>query len=312
MSENRGLMRKLPSLYGFSSALLIAASVATFGTAILTAARPAQATTAQRSGETNAFFEAVSIKPSDQNGGGPNSEGRGGIGVARGGGGCGGGPVEITPGRVVFSRHTVFRLIAWAYGLDCSLANLQGLIIGAPAWARSDQFVVQATFPPNFSVPEPSVLGFALPRRYPQVQLMLRNMLAERFKLVMHREKKEVSVLELVVAKGGPKLPLASSDDSVKVATPVGANPLRVPRMSMDAFASTLQDFVREPIVDRTGLKDEYRITFYFSGIEDSTPGSAIPPLFTALEEQLGLKLQRAKSTEEGVVIDQLDKPTAN
>ena len=65
-------------------------------------------------------------------------------------------------------------------------------------------------------------------------------------------------------------------------------------------------------IVDRTGLTDEYRISIYFAGIEESPPDSAIAPLFTALQEQLGLKLQKTKTTEDVLVIDQLEKPTAN
>jgi uncharacterized protein (TIGR03435 family) len=286
---------------------LIVVSVAALARVMEPAAPSAQATTSQEVRDRNAFFDAVSIKPLDPN----TSVGRGGL--APGSGGCGGGPPELSPGRIVFNNNKVFTLIAWAYGLDCGVASKLGLITGVPLWARSDQFVIQATFPSNVSVPVPLIPTVVRSSRYPEVEMMLRNMLADRFKLVMHREKKEISALELVVSKGGPKLPLASSDDNhAKGVTPIGAQALRMSRVSMDAFALMLEDFVGSPIVDRTGLTDEFRINIYFAGIEESPPDSAISPLFTALQEQLGLKLQKTKSGEDVIVVDQLEKPTAN
>ena len=286
--------------------LLIVVSVAVLVAAMEPAAPSAQATTSQEVDDRKAVFDAVSIKPLDPN----TPVGR--EGLAPGSGGCGGGPPELTPGRIVFNNNRVFTLIAWAYGLDCSVASKLGLIAGVPLWARSDQFVIQATFPSNSSVRAPLIPTVVRPSRYPQVEVMLRNMLADRFKLVMHREKKEVSVLELVVSKR-PKLPLASSDESlVKAAAPIGAQAMRLSKVSMDAFTLLLEDFVGGPIVDRTGLTDEYRINIYFAGIEESPPDSAVAPLFTAIQEQLGLKLQRTKATEDVIVVDQLEKPTNN
>jgi uncharacterized protein (TIGR03435 family) len=285
---------------------LIVASVATVNTAMVTVARSAQPIASQKMGTTNVFFDAVSIKPLAS-----------GTGVGRGGGapggGCSGASPDITPDRIVFENNSVFRLIAWAYGLNCGVANNQGLITGAPPWARSDQFVIQATFPSSFSVSTP--ISILVPDdRYPEIRLMMRNMLSDRFKLVVHREQKEISGLELVVAKGGPKLTLTGSgNDNSKAATPIGGQSLTFANISMDKFTLILRDFVRgQPIIDRTGLTDEYKISIHFGGIEESPEGSAIAPLFTALQEQLGLKLQKTKITEDVVVIDQLEKPTAN
>jgi uncharacterized protein (TIGR03435 family) len=270
-------------------------------------ARPAQQTAGG-----NEKFEVVSIRPMDPN----TPVGRGGR--APGNGGCGGGGPQINPGRVVFSNNKVFTLIAWAYGMECGDAYQFGLISGEPLWTRSEQFMIQATFPQNSDMAAAEARGPLSPGgplvKSPRVQAMLRNLLSDRFKLVMHREQKQIPALELVVAKGGPKLAPGTDGAALRnIPTPAGAQDFRLgPTAGMDIFVEVLKNLVRRPVIDHTGLMGRYQFFMYFVGIDESVPDSPYPSLFTAIQEQLGLKLQATRTVGDVLVIDHVEKPSMN
>ncbi len=149
------------------------------------------------------------------------------------------------------------------------------------------------------------------------LRLMLQNLLATRFKLQLHREQKKTSVYELVVAKGGPKLP------PDKAATLPPAYPKEsLPRVvdgnflfrnvSLPDFAQQLTELrgIDFPVIDRTGIAGVYDITL--KGAASALLDPSGPSLLTLIQEQLGLKLVSAKDSLEVVVVDHAEEPSAN
>jgi uncharacterized protein (TIGR03435 family) len=149
------------------------------------------------------------------------------------------------------------------------------------------------------------------------LRLMLQNLLATRFNLKLHREQKQTSVYELVVAKGGPKLP---PDKSGKL--PASYPRETFPRVvdggfvftntSMAEFAQQLTELrgIDLPVVDRTGIPGVYDIKLESAAAAVRDPNG--PSLLTLIREQLGLKLVAAKDPIEVVVIDHAEEPSGN
>jgi uncharacterized protein (TIGR03435 family) len=138
-----------------------------------------------------------------------------------------------------------------------------------------------------------------------QVRLMLRSLLAERFHLKLRRESKQLPVYDLVVAKGGPKVKRVAND-----APPTPG----MRRGSMDQLAALLSLMVDRPVIDKTGLEGVYE---YSSGLTQLDIGAqdsadAVARGLTAIQEQLGLKVEAAKAMLERLVIESAEKPTSN
>ena len=192
-------------------------------------------------------------------------------------------------------------------------------IIGLPGWATADRWDVAATIPEG-------------PPTGDRQMALLRNMLKDRFNLAFHVETRELPVYALVVARGGPKPGLRRSTIDCdaffagRVAAPPGARPCGLsiePGMRMvstgqqvPGFAGPLASFTDRLIVDRTGLKDTYEFELRWTPeAGPGIPGPAdpdTPGLFTALEEQLGLRLEPARAQVEVMVIDRFERPTEN
>lgn len=149
------------------------------------------------------------------------------------------------------------------------------------------------------------------------LRLMLQNLLATRFKLQLHREQKKTSVYELVVAKGGPKLPTDKSATLPPV-YPKESLPRVVDggfvfrNVSLPDFAQQLTELrgIEFPVIDRTGISGVYDITL--KGAASALLDPSGPSLLTLIQEQLGLKLVSAKDPIEVVVVDHSDEPSAN
>src|SRR5215831_2686376 len=172
----------------FLAAVLGGGLVATF-----TQAQPPSATDS---------FEVASVKPVGPvpSGNGRGSDGSGGIG-----GGCDGGFPKLEHNRFTVTT-TPYALITWAYGYNkvwgCSFVSFGNLLIGGPGWIRSERFEVQALMPegsPAYTLDQ-FMKGDA-----PVLEKMLQALLAERFKLAVHRETKDVTAYALLSGKGGPK-----------------------------------------------------------------------------------------------------------
>jgi uncharacterized protein (TIGR03435 family) len=193
-------------------------------------------------------------------------------------------------------------------------------ILGGPNWLASDRFDIEA------KVDDAVVAEMAKLDREQRNQVerqMVQQLLADRFKLSVHFETKELHVYALVVAKGGPKL-TESKDPNKGAGTSSNNGRLTVKGTTMQKLAQTLtQNLARElgrVVIDKTGIQGKYDLALAWSpesnsaamvnaSNEGSPPG---PSIFTALQEQLGLKLESAKGPVETLVIDHIEQPSEN
>ncbi len=196
---------------------------------------------------------------------------------------------------VTFGNATLNDCIRFAYGM-ASDAQIAG-----PDWIKSKEYLydIVAKGAPGTS--------------REQLQSMMQTLLAERFKLVTHREQKAMSHYALVLAKGGPKIkPVKEVPDGFR-GTTYGGRINSILQMPMLAYLLSRFETER-PIIDRTGLRGMYEVKLEWTLQQlqkaDAAPG---PSLFTALNEQLGLKLEARKGPVEILVVDRAEKvPTEN
>jgi uncharacterized protein (TIGR03435 family) len=144
---------------------------------------------------------------------------------------------------------------------------------------------------------------------------MLQALLTDRFKLSLHRESKEMSVYALVAGKNGPKVKTAESASGISSHSDGG--PIHVSAtVGMDGFANYLSQRLDRPVLDQTGLKGLFEIKLDWSPDSIQRPGANDdlqgPSIFTALQEQLGLKLEGRKAPVEVLVIDHAEMPSEN
>ena len=196
---------------------------------------------------------------------------------------------------------TVRRMIMRTY----SIADWQ--ISGGPAWIDSDRYDIDAK-------PEHPVSS-------EQLLLMLQTLLADRFKLSMHRETAERSIYALTVEKGGSKLKAhQGGDDDQQGNNYNGAGHAACRNCSMARLANFLSVQTGHSVVDRTGIEGGYDFTLDFAPVraapDSRAPSSRSidtrPEIFTSLREQLGLKLEPQKGTVEMFHIDRVEKPAGN
>lgn len=155
-----------------------------------------------------------------------------------------------------------------------------------------------------------------------QFRLMLQNLLAERFKLGVHREEKEMATYRLVILKGGPKMKESTEGPDAEVNQRPADIPKRPPGIhydinngTMEHFVTMLEGYVRGPVVDATGLKGKYNfdLSWALDEMPDKPDSDAGQTIFSAIQSQLGLKLESKKSLVEVLVIDHTEKlPTEN
>jgi uncharacterized protein (TIGR03435 family) len=244
--------------------------------------------------------------------------------------GCGyrmeGGPGSSDPGRVELHNISLAALVRLAY-----LGNIhacESYWLSAPAWLDSEGFEIVAKLPPGTT--------------WPQEQLMLLNLVVERFKLAIHREPKVISAYALLVGKYGPKFkesvespasgdanenaPASPSAHPPKATTdnegfPAPAPPgswtirrnnhtrMQLSKVEVVTLARQLRNQLGVPVTDATGLKGTYDFTLSF--LSDSLAASdsdVAPDLFTAVQQQLGLRLEPSKATIEVIVVDHVGK----
>ena len=183
-------------------------------------------------------------------------------------------------------------LIQFAYNVDG-----QDHISAMPDWMESQEYDVSA------KVEGDQQLTLA------QMRPMLQRLLEQRFHFVAHRETKMTSGFALIVAKGGPKLQ-PSKDDS-KPSAQMLPNRMDATHMDAEHIAGVLAHRAGQPVVDKTGLTGTYDFTLSYAPANDAN--SSLPDFFTALQEQLGLKLQPQKIPVDFLVIDHADRvPTEN
>jgi uncharacterized protein (TIGR03435 family) len=269
------------------------------------------------------IFEVAAIKPCVS----APSGGRGG-GEGRTGGD------SVSSGRLNLCR-TVFFFINLAYVTfangDRDLPDFVP-ITGGPAWINSDQYNINAKAEGN---PSPQMMQGP----------MLQALLEDRFKLKIRREIRSEPIYALTVAKGGAKLAVAKECtpiDTTKPPEPVRSGQRQYcgsPRksgiilsggsnitfdshgVSLDEFSKSLASILGRPVVNKTGLAGEFDFDLEFQP-DESTAGLRLrlpasdgvdaPSVFTALQEQLGLKIESTRGTGEFLVIDSAERPSEN
>ncbi len=295
-------------------------------------------------------FDAASVKPAAP----PTPNGRGMIRI----GPPTGGPGTKDPGRIHYPFTTLKTLLQNAY-------DVKDFQISGPAWLGMERYDIQATMPPETTKE--------------QFRVMLQNLLAERFKMTVHRETKELPMYSMIVGKNGPKLKESppetpavpgDADDTPKPPPPLpgpgqmkfdaegfpilplpaggrggifqmmmpGRSRLIANRGTMQDLAERLSSVLTKPVTDATGLKAKYDFTLTYSPEGLGSGGGlffgAPPPpppgggeearknmpdveapqdLFSAIQAQLGLKLEAKKGPVELIVVDKAEKtPTEN
>ena len=225
-----------------------------------------------------------------------------------------------TPDGMSTTNLSLKNLIASAYNIK------QYLISGGPSWVSSTGFDVDA----KVAGPDVETFKKISPS---QRRLMLQKLLAERFNLAVHTETKTLPVYDLVLATGGPKFKPAAPDPSpspdanpsdppkMKSMLRMGHGTLNLQDMPLSALVSQLGYTVSRDVIDKTGLAGKYDIDLKWT--PDDSPANAgseagksdqdqAPNIFTAIQEQLGLKLESAKAPEEFFVIDHVERPSEN
>ncbi len=270
------------------------------------------------SGQTNPSFEVASIKPNK------TGDGRIGIGIQPG-------------GRFIATNVPLRELIRFAYQVQ------PFQIVGGPGWLNSDRFDINAKAEGDIV---PSPIGAGGPPG--PLQLMMRSLLAERFKLAAHNETREMPIYNLVLARPDGKLgekmqPSTTDCAALNAAARRGGPPPFAPAgpgqrpqcgirlgpgslaaggVPMFTFANAISPLLQRVVTDKTGLSGNF--DFDLQWTPDQLPQGAPPPgapplppvdpngptIFTALQEQLGLKLDSARGQVDVVVIDSVEPPT--
>src|ERR1700722_8559301 len=228
-----------------------------------------------------------------------------------------GGPVTMTtdPGRITYTNISLKRILLRAYDVK----NYQ---ISGPDWLDTLRFAITAKVPEGATAED--------------TQEMMRDLLATRFKMKVHRESKELPIYGLLVAKNGKIKPTSTGNpddeqlagmkaDEGKDGFPVlslkapglvietrnGRGRITAKEQPIAKLADVLSGQVGRPVIDRTGLAGNYSFVVYFTP-ENSDAGSE-PFIFGALQEQLGLRLEARKGPVEMLVIDHAERmPTEN
>jgi uncharacterized protein (TIGR03435 family) len=220
------------------------------------------------------------------------------------------------PDGISLENMNAMSLIGTAYGVK------PDSIVGGPDWINSNHYDINAKVTPTGNVTPPALTDA-------QRKQMLQSLLADRFKLAVHPETKEGSIYELDFAKGGSKLhEFTPSDTSQAVTSPdgrpvprtrmvIGSGQLSGKAIPISSLVEMLSNQLHRPVVDKTGLTGKYDIDLHWT--PDSLSASQAPPadasgpdIFTALQEQLGLKLNPAKAPVETLIIDHIEPPSEN
>ena len=252
-------------------------------------------------------YSVVSIRPSD-----PSEEQTHGT---------------ITPDTYRAERITLRELIAYAFGL-----GYEQELVGAPSWVRNDRFDVQAKLDEDQLA---DFLKLNRDGREEQMRLMMQSVLAERLQLTYHFSTRTLPVFELQLAKGGLKCPQdttsppAIADPTLprfrwyNAPSPSPARPSSAPSAEpalnlrtrgwpfwlLVSWISHQPELDGHPVLDKTGLNSSYDCSMSWS---HDASDEAKESLFSALRSQLGLRLQPAKDAVEVLVLDSIQKPSAN
>ena len=268
-------IKNLPTVAGWAGPLLLGALMAHGGMAqTVEKTQPVKMMAA----DAHPAFEVAAIKPSDprESANGFHAEGR----------------------QVSIANQSVAKMVMFAYAVQ------QSQVVNLPEWASTTRYDVSGV---------PDLEGAP---NLVQLREMIQKLLFDRFGLVLHRETRELPVYAITLAKGGAKLTSAadpngtSGEGGMQHGTELR---MRFTNSSTADLALNLQLVVDRPIVDRTGLTGRYDFVLRYTMDEThATDPNAPPGLFTAIREQLGLKLDAVKAPTQVLVVDSVQQPKEN
>lgn len=199
---------------------------------------------------------------------------------------------------------TLLQLMISAYGI-LTPDQIEGL----PSWADSAQFAIEAKMDEQDAN---AFQALSHPDKIHAQQQLLQSLLADRFQLKAHHENRERPVFDLVIAKGGSKLVDTPAGTPGGYST--GNGRLNGKGITVDTLVFSLANEVGRTVVNKTGLTGKYDMDLKWTPDDEQQSGQqsadAGPSIFTALEEQLGLKLVSAKGPVDTIVIDHIEKPS--
>ena len=254
---------------------------------------------ASQSPEQKPSFEVASVKPS--------TSGKNRVAI-----------MEQPGGRFVATNVSLTMLMDTAYRVRAFQ------ILGGPNWIGTDRWNIEAKADEG-SIPPPS--GQPDPTEIDPMTLMLQSLIEDRFHLKMRHETRQLPAYVLTVAKGGPKMEAAETGAGTlpyKKATKSAGTRINAQRLTMAELAEMLSRRMGYPVRDMTGLTGAYRVALEWAAenkvqkpdkgkpAKDTAGGKDRPSIFTALQEQLGLKLESAKGPVEVLVVDSVQKPSEN
>lgn len=251
---------------------------------------------------------------------------------------------QIEPARFAVSRTNVYSLIAWAYAQRCSNSEAHDLITSGPGWVKSDLFEIQAVIPPGTPTYPPGQFTDGVGS---EVQSMIRNLLADRFKLAIHSENREMPVYALTVTRNGSKLQPFDEDTCDSSPPPFPPQPIQPGQkrrcsnmitlgrdrkmriaangITVERLSELLSLALDRPVLNRTGISGIFDIRVESSiegtrlaelptpdGDQPRTVSDPAPSIFTAIQDQLGLRLESTRGPVPTLVIDSVSRPTEN
>ncbi|HXB67127.1 MAG TPA: TIGR03435 family protein [Candidatus Acidoferrales bacterium] len=210
--------------------------------------------------------------------------------------------IRPLPGRLSTSNTTLGMLVAEAY----HVYDFQ--ISGGPKWINTDRYDIEAKAEGETKPSEAQLRG------------MLQKLLAERFSLVVRRETRELPVYALEVGKGGPHFKASTDSEEAPMFRVFQRRQITAARAPLAYLVEALSFLVGRPVVDKTGLEGKYDYKLEWTPDETQVRSDEaapqvegnVPSLASALQEQMGLRLQSQKAPVEIVVIDRAEKASVN
>jgi uncharacterized protein (TIGR03435 family) len=229
-------------------------------------------------------YEVVSVKPAQAD--------------------CGGMSVGVSAGRFTARCVTLWGLLFNAY----QVKSMHDYPPGLPGWGDNAKFDIDAKMDDATAAGWSKLTNEEQGKLYDQ---MLQSLLADRFSLRVHHETREMPIYALVVAKDGSKLKPWPADKP-PLGSSWGASRIRVQGGPMGQLVFCLADTLSRTVVDQTGLTGSYDIELIWTPDEQQGTPDAGPTIFTALEEQLGLRVKPDKGPVQVLVVDHAERPSEN
>jgi uncharacterized protein (TIGR03435 family) len=204
--------------------------------------------------------------------------------------------IQVSPDSVTMRNVSLKSSLRWAY-------HVMDFQVQGPEWMGSDRFDI--------------VAKSAGPADEAQLQAMMQELLADRFKVELHRQTREVQAYLLEVGKNGPKFQESQTEGESDIqAGKERMTVVTVQRAPMSQLIDMLSRVLQAPVVDMTGLKGRYDITIdiakYLPDLQPATgPPDIVSVLMTGLQQELGLKVESKKTPLEFLIVDHVEKTPA-